>query len=203
MCNASVSFHVLPAAKQKSREGREGPKAVLLGCAFPGSFAGPWQPEDLLQCWELFYHCLSLQLNLLRKVILCPNPHPGLSLRKMVRVGQGLFFLGSCQHRAQSSARGESLQVPGQRCARVCPGPVQSPHCSRSTVPIHDFHHHCLLKMPLPQWVRFPSQQSVSFPFSRNESKGSAEGSISQRKQWFCASLCCRKGGHDRYSHRR
>ena len=138
MCNASVSFHVLPAAKQKSREGREGPKAVLQGCAFPGSFAGPRQPEDLLQCWELFYHCLSLQLNLLRKVILCPNPHPGLSLRKMVRVGQGLFFLGSCQHRAQSSARGASLQVPGQRCARVCPGPVQSPHCSCSSkLPVH------------------------------------------------------------------
>ena len=138
MCNASVSFHVLPAAKQKSREGREGPRALFHCCAFPGSFAGPRHPEDLLQCWELFYHCLSLQLNLLGRVILCPNPHPALSLRKMVRVGQGLFFLGNCQFRAQSSAGGASLQVPGQSRSRVCLLPVQSPHCSCSSMlPVH------------------------------------------------------------------
>ena len=48
MCNASVSISVLHAVKQKSRGGREGPRAVPRGCALCGFFASPRQSELLL-----------------------------------------------------------------------------------------------------------------------------------------------------------
>lgn len=68
---------------------------------------------------------------------------------------------------------------------------------------INDFEQHCLLKMPPFYCGTAPPDPALPFPSFRYRRRGCAEGSVSQRKQGLICSLCCRKGGDARHSHKR